>query len=219
MKNHPIITAVYILISFGFVWISASLYSQFPDMGDFKNTYIAIISVTTLFVISISTIGLIQAKTKGVAQYAFYLAVIPVIFIPSFLYHSAFCQGKWCNMLDYFVVMILAVLAVSIVVIYYLGKFLSKRGYLNTFLKYAYILTIVLLAIEIPLYIAVTVFEYTFIGYTFNTGGYLFDEVSLPNDFMDIAMIVIPALIFAIYPLKIAEAEYMDKGGVVNKNN
>lgn len=223
MKKHPIITSVYVLLGLVLICLVAvqisSTYTKIDTLGSIDNMQLIIDGIAFVFTMAIFTIGLLQAKIKGVGQYSFYLASILLLPTPSLWYHATHCHEKFCGIFDFIFGVAFVSLSFGVITVYYLGKFLAGRGYLNTFLKYLYLLIFVLLLIEIPLYIAYTAFDYSFIGYTFNTGDYLFGEVNLPNDFTSIAMIVIPALIFAIYPLKIAEAEYEDKGGLVNKNN
>ncbi len=225
MKNHPIITAVYILISLALVSLALYLvfwYSPYnPDnsqQGDtdavLNNMYFALYSFTVLIMIATLTAGFLQARIKGVAQYVFYFVLTMLLPIPTMLYHMTHCNGKFCGAGDFVASSFLTGFSVGTIIVYYLGRFLAKKGFLHRFLKCLYILIGILLCVEIPLYLASAVFDYTFINYTFSTGDYLFGEVSLPHDFIDIAMVVIPALLFALYSLKIAEAEHADKNKV-----
>lgn len=211
MKKHPIITSVYVLLSLAL--ISVPIIFVTSDISvDYEEIYYIISALVVFSTLFTAYKGFIQAQIKGVSQYIFYISAMPLIIIPGFLYQYLFCVGKFCKIPSFFGFIMALSLSLGFLVIYFFGKLLAKKEYLCTFLKFLYILIALLLIIEVPLYIATFFYDYySFDWYVFNTGDYLFGEVSLPADFIDIAMIVIPALIFALYPLKIADAEYEDK--------
>lgn len=226
MKNHPIIKAVYVLLGLVLICLVAvqisSTYTKINTLGSIDNMQLIIDVLALIFTAAIFTIGLLQAKVKGVGQYSFYLASIFLLPIPSLWYHTSHCHEKFCGIFDFFISVAFVSLSLGIIAVYYLGKFLVKRGYLSKFIKFLYILTFGLFVIVASFYMATEFFrfDYTIFDDTFRSWFNLSDWLSSYIDsFMTIATVAIPALIFAIYPLKIAEAEYKDKGGVVNKNN
>lgn len=199
MKNHKILYSLYAVICLFISAVTPYLLFTNTDMPlSLRTQYQSIILVIACVSIVLAIYGYVRAIKGNISVLVFHLAAIYFLLIIPFSYHDRHCEGKFCNIFDYFTMIFLASLATVTLVCYFVGKLLMKKNILSTGFKVLIYLSI-FLAVGGGVYAGIAYFLDSQHVLYFGDYGYL----------GVIALWLVPIPLYGMYILKIVEAGHM----------
>lgn len=198
MKNHPVISILYVAIClFICVYIPySSFFSELPT--EFMTEHRIIVSFTALTTIFVALYGGYKANRGKMSVLVFSLAIMYLLLLPSIYYYDTHCTAKFCNMLYPRDLIFVGSLAGVTLLSYFIGKLLIRLNIPSISLRILSYLTLFLTGIGILLDLPANIIYFEFLH---DLGR---------SDFGPVSFFIAGILIYVIYIIKIAEVEYID---------